>query len=211
MNHKITKVHPADNVMVALQTLENGDQVHYNGEDYTINGKVAAKHKFAMHDMLPGDEIHMYGVLVGKAQEFIPKGAAITTTNVKHAAQGFEVGERKLDWPKPDVQKYKDKTFLGFHRPDGKVGTANYWLVIPMVFCENRNIEVLREALVNELGYGRNQNKKIEVDKLIEIYKSGKSVDEILNANISIGNEEIKKQRVFENVDGIKFLIHEGG
>jgi len=211
MNHKITKVHPHDNVLVALKTLEEGEKVNYNDEEYTIIGKVLAKHKFVTRDMQPGDELYMYGVLVGKAQTFIPKGAAITTSNVKHAAYGFEVGERKLNWPKPDVTKYKDKTFLGYHRPDGKVGTANYWLVIPMVFCENRNLEVLREALVNELGYGRNQNKKVEVSKLIDFYKSGKNADEILNADISVKNEEAKKQRLFPNVDGIKFLTHEGG
>jgi altronate hydrolase len=211
MNHKITKVHPHDNVLVALKTLEEGEKVNYNDEEYTIIGKVLAKHKFVTRDMQPGDELYMYGVLVGKAQTFIPKGAAITTSNVKHAAYGFEVGERKLNWPKPDVTKYKDKTFLGYHRPDGKVGTANYWLVIPMVFCENRNLEVLREDLVNELGYGRNQNKKVEVSKLIDFYKSGKNADEILNADISVKNEEAKKQRLFPNVDGIKFLTHEGG
>jgi len=211
MNHKITKVHPHDNVLVALKTLEEGEKVNYNDEEYTIIGKVLAKHKFVTRDMQPGDELYMYGVLVGKAQTFIPKGAAITTSNVKHAAYGFEVGERKLNWPKPDVTKYKDKTFLGYHRPDGKVGTANFWLVIPMVFCENRNLEVLREALVNELGYGRNQNKKVEVSKLIDFYKSGKNADEILNADISVKNEEAKKQRLFPNVDGIKFLTHEGG
>ena len=211
MNHKITKVHPHDNVLVALKTLEEGEKVNYNDEEYTIIGKVLAKHKFVTRDMQPGDELYMYGVLVGKAQTFIPKGAAITTSNVKHAAYGFEVAERKLNWPKPDVTKYKDKTFLGYHRPDGKVGTANYWLVIPMVFCENRNLEVLREALVNELGYGRNQNKKVEVSKLIDFYKSGKNADEILNADISVKNEEAKKQRLFPNVDGIKFLTHEGG
>jgi altronate hydrolase len=80
-----------------------------------------------------------------------------------------------------------------------------------MVFCENRNIEVLREALVNELGYGRNQNKKVEVSKLVDLYKEGKNIDEILSADTSVETEEIKKQRVFPNVDGIKFLSHEGG
>jgi len=185
--------------------------VNYDGEDYTIIGKVPAKHKFVTKDIMPGDELFMYGVLVGKAQHFIPRGSAITTSNVKHAAKGFEVGERKLGWPKPDVSEFKDKTFMGYHREDGKVGTANYWLVIPMVFCENRNLEVLQEALVNELGYGRNQNKKAEVSRLIDFYKSGKNIDEILNADISVETDEIKKQRIFHNVDGIKFLTHEGG
>jgi len=211
MNHKVTKVHPADNVLVALTNLGEGTVVNYDGEDYTIIGKVPAKHKFVTKDIMPGDELYMYGVLVGKAQHFIPRGSAITTSNVKHAAKGFEVGERKLGWPKPDVSEFKDKTFMGYHREDGKVGTANYWLVIPMVFCENRNLEVLQEALVNELGYGRNQNKKAEVSRLIDFYKSGKNIDEILNADISVETDEIKKQRIFHNVDGIKFLTHEGG
>jgi altronate hydrolase len=211
MNHKVTKVHPGDNVLVALTNLEEGDAVSYNGEDYTIIGRVPAKHKFVTADLQPGDDLLMYGVLVGKAQTFIPRGSVITTANVKHAAKGFEVGERKLDWPKPDVSEFRNKTFLGYPRPDGKVGTANYWLVIPMVFCENRNLEVLREALVNELGYGRNQNKKVEVSKLIDFYKSGKNIDEILKADVSVETEEVKKQRIFHNVDGIKFLTHEGG
>jgi len=127
MNHKVSKVHPADNVLVALTNLEEGDKVSYNGEEYTIIGNVPAKHKFVTSDMLPGDELFMYGVLVGKAQSFIPRGAGITTTNVKHAANTFEVGERKLNWQKPDVSKFINKPFMGFHRNDGKVGTANYW------------------------------------------------------------------------------------
>ncbi|MEO8861002.1 MAG: altronate dehydratase family protein [Ginsengibacter sp.] len=211
MNHKVTKVHPGDNVLVALANLKEGDLVHYDGEAYTIIGNVAAKHKFVTSDMQPGDELFMYGVLVGKAQTFIPRGSVITTSNVKHAANKFSVSERKLGWTKPDISKFKDGTFMGYHRPDGKVGTANYWLVIPLVFCENRNLEVLKEALVNELGYGRNQNKKAEVSKLIEIYKSGKNIDEILTADIAVADEEVKKKRLFPNVDGIKFLTHEGG
>ena len=211
MNHKITKVHPHDNVLVALTDLGINEKVNYNGDDYTIIDRVPAKHKFVTKDMQPGDEIFMYGVLVGKAQTAIPKGGRITTTNVKHAASSFEVGERKLNWHKPDVSKFIDRTFMGFHRADGKVGTANYWLVIPLVFCENRNIEVLREALVNELGYGRNQNKKVEVSRLIDLYKNGKDIDQILSADVSVHVEEEKKQRVFPNVDGIKFLSHEGG
>jgi len=211
MKHKVTKVHPDDNVLVALTDLALNETVEYNGDVYTLTDRVPAKHKFVTQTMRPGDEIIMYGVLVGKAESQIQKGGRITTSNVKHAASGFEAGERKVDWNKPDVSKFINKTFMGFHRADGKVGTANYWLVIPLVFCENRNIEVLREALVNELGYGRNQNKKVEVSKLVDLYKEGKNIDEILNADTSVETEEIKKQRVFANVDGIKFLSHEGG
>jgi altronate hydrolase len=211
MKHKVTKVHPGDNVLVALTDLALNETVQYNGDAYTLIDRVPAKHKFVTQTLQPGDEIIMYGVLVGKAETQIPKGARITTNNVKHAASSFEAGERKTDWHKPDVSKFLNRTFNGFHRADGKVGTANYWLVIPMVFCENRNIEVLREALVNELGYGRNQNKKLEVSKLIDLYKEGKKIEEILEADVTTNIEEEKMQRVFPNVDGVKFLSHEGG
>ncbi|MDE3182069.1 MAG: altronate dehydratase [Bacteroidota bacterium] len=211
MKQKVTKIHPADNVLVALTDLTLQDKVEYNGEEYTLADRIPAKHKFVIKDMKAGDEIFMYGVLVGKAETEIPKGGRITTSNVKHASSGFEVGERKTDWHKPDVSKFINRTFNGFHRADGKVGTANYWLVIPLVFCENRNIEVLREALVNELGYGRNQNTKIEVSRLVGLYKEGKNIDDILSADVAPAAEEEKKQRVFANVDGIKFLSHEGG
>jgi altronate hydrolase len=148
MKQKVLKVYPHDNVLVALTDLAVNEKVSYNGDDYTIIDGVPAKHKLVTKDMQPGDELFMYGVLVGKAQTAIAKGGRITTTNVKHATGSFEVGERKLNWHKPDISKFIDKTFMGFYRSDGKVGTANYWLVIPLVFCENRNVEVLREALV---------------------------------------------------------------
>ena len=47
---------------------------------------------------------------------------------------------------------------MGYHRADGQVGTRNYWLVLPLVFCENRNVDRMREALEEELGYGNSQN-----------------------------------------------------
>jgi altronate hydrolase len=211
MNHRVTKVHPDDNVLVALTNLPKDEKVFYNGKNYTTAEAIPAKHKFVIQDLQPGDPITMYGVLVGKAQSNIPTGGLISTSNVKHAASGFEVGERKLSWPQPDVSKFQNKTFLGYHRSDGKVGTANYWLVIPMVFCENRNLDVLRESLVNELGYGRNVTHKIQVSKLIDLYKTGRAIDDILNADVAIHQQEAKKQRLFPNVDGIKFLTHTGG
>jgi altronate hydrolase len=211
MNRKVTKVHPDDNVLVALSSLEEGEVITWDGDEIKLPSRVPAKHKLVLDDLQPGDEVRMYGVLVGKAQKPIARGGVITTLNLKHAAHGFQIGERKLDWRKPDISKFANRTFKGFHRPDGKVGTANYWLVVPMVFCENRNMDVLRAALVDELGYGRNMVNKVEVSKLIDLYKKGKSVDDILSAQVGTEPQEAKKQRLFPNVDGIRFLNHDGG
>src|SRR5215211_1585880 len=111
MNHRVTKVHPDDNVLVALANLQKGEQVSYNGTDYLLADAIPAKHKFVVQQLQPGDAITMYGVLVGKAQGLIPKGGLISTANVTHASSSFTVGDRKLAWPKPDVSKFQNRNF----------------------------------------------------------------------------------------------------
>ncbi|PTQ96993.1 altronate hydrolase [Mucilaginibacter yixingensis] len=211
MKQRLLKVHPADNVLVALTDLQAGEVVSFEGKNYTLVDFIPAKHKFVTTDMKAGDEIIMYGVLVGKAQSDIPTGGWISTKNVKHAAHGFNSEAHQHEWHKPDVSKWQDRTFMGFHRPDGSVGTGNYWLVIPMVFCENRNVEVLQESLVKPLGYGRKKAYESKAQHLINKVRGGISVDEILYTEVGDGHDEEAAPKVFPNVDGIKFLTHEGG
>jgi len=212
MKQRVLKVHNDDNVVVALTNLSKNETVSLNGQEWQIQEDIPAKHKFVTTDLKAGDPIYMYGVLVGKAQSAIKKGGLISTANVKHAANDFVIrDDRDTSWNKPDVSKFAGRTFMGYHRPNGEVGTANYWLVIPMVFCENRNLQVLQEALVRDLGYGRNKNYRYQAQQLIELYKTGKSVEDILNADLRIDAATEQAQRLFPNVDGIKFLTHDGG
>ncbi|UAY50606.1 UxaA family hydrolase [Ferruginibacter albus] len=213
MNKKVIKVNADDNVIVALTDLQKGETVEYNGESFTLQTDVAAKHKFVTGDLKIGDEIHMYGVLVGKASEPIAKGARITTTNIKHAVSGeFVVNQNDVKWNAPDVSKWKGKEFLGYHRSDGKVGTANYWLVVPLVFCENRNIEILKEAFLKELGFAKPNNYQQQVKELVKLKESGASMEEILNFQFTVeASTSNQKSAQFPNIDGIKFLTHEGG
>ena len=166
-------IHPADNVLVALQNLLPDTKIEHGNTSFTLIERIPAKHKFSTKTFEAGDEIIMYGVLVGKACEHIPPGSRITVDNVKHAANDFVLGERKLEWDKPDVSAFENRTFMGFHRADGSVGTANYWLIVPLVFCENRNVDVLKEALTNKLGYKKGRNYDDEVDLLINLYQTG--------------------------------------
>lgn len=211
MKQEVLQVHPKDNVLVALTDLPKGYKISYHGEEWDLQDAVKAKHKFTVEELNQGDPVYMYGVLVGKAQQPIAKGGLISTANIKHAADNYGLGERKTDWHIPDVKKWQDKTFMGYHRADGTVGTANYWVVIPMVFCENRNLEVLEESLVKDLGYGRNQTYKMQAKQLIDLYKAGKSASEILESDLQVERSTNKTERLFPNVDGIKFLTHAGG
>jgi len=211
MRQWIIKVHPADNVLVALTDLKPGEEVTYEGVTYKAAEFIPAKHKFAIYDMQAGDKVIMYGVLVGKTQSFIPAGGLLTTGNIKHAASGFQNEVHHHEWHKPDAGRFADKTFNGYHRGDGSVGTANYWLVVPMVFCENRNVEVLQEALIKPLGYGRKKSYELKAQNLIEKIKSGGSIDEVLFTEIGASEDGAKNAKLFPNVDGIKFLSHTGG
>ena len=211
MKNKVLKIHPNDNVIVALTDLFKGEIITLDDQSYTLTENIAAKHKFAMFDFEVGSEIKMYDVLVGKANQFILKGGSINIFNVKHAVNSFELRENHAEWQAPDLSKFAGRTFNGFHRPDGSVGTANYWLVIPLVFCENRNIEVLREALVDDLGYARKHSYQNQTNDLISLYKAGKTVEEILSADLQNTSDGTQKHQLFPNVDGVKFLLHDGG
>ncbi|MCO5945794.1 UxaA family hydrolase [Mucilaginibacter flavidus] len=209
--HSYIRIHPKDNVLVALQNLQQATEINFEGQTFKLTEKVDAKHKFSINALQPGDEIFMYGVLVGKATVEIPQGGPISTQTVHHASGEFHLGKRKLDWQQPDASKYKGKTFNGYHRADGSVGTGNYWIVVPLVFCENRNIDVLKDALVDKLGYKKAKNYDGDVDQLMRLYQAGKSVEEILNADIEDSADKAGSKKFFKNIDGIKFLTHEMG
>lgn len=206
MKHKVLKVHPKDNVIVALTNLSRGETISFEGADYLLQEDIPAKHKFFMQDMKAGDEVIMYGVLVGKTQKDIVKGSRMSTENIKHAAEPYTYRNVKFEWQAPDISKFKGRTFNGFHRTDGRVGTANYWLFIPTVFCENRNLDVIREAMHNELGYAVTDKYKQYTHHLLDAYKKGEQLDSINLSPSSNGHH-----RPFKNVDGIKFLNHQGG
>ncbi len=211
MSKQYLQLHPNDNVLAALTDLPKGTPIHHNGHDFDLVGNTKAKHKFTVTDLAPGDEITMYGTLVGKATVAMVQGETITTENVVHASSDYSVGKEKMVWQAPDVSKWKDTTFNGYHRADGKVGTANHWLVIPLVFCENRNVDVLRSALLKSLGYHTTTDFVVDTETLVREYKRGASEDELLSSEIVRTPEEIKENRTFPNVDGIKFLNHDGG
>ncbi|MFN0257682.1 UxaA family hydrolase [Pedobacter ureilyticus] len=208
MKQQVLKVHPKDNVLVALTDLKAGQLVAYQGVDYQLVDDVDAKHKFYMQDMQAGDEVYMYGTLVGKIQFPIKLGTRMTTDNLKHAAAPYEYRPYHYEWHAPDVSKFEGRTFNGYHRADGKVGTANYWLFIPTVFCENRNLDVIREALHNELGYAVTAKYKNYTQHLIEAFKNGTDISSL---DAPMAFEGSRNERVFKNIDGIKFLNHQGG
>lgn len=211
MKQVFLKIHSKDNIIAALQDIEKGYVIDFEGDSFEAVELIPAKHKFAIRDFAKGDKLIMYGALVGEATMKIAKGERISIENCVHASAEYGVSTEQPTWEAPDVSKWKDRTFMGYHREDGSVGTANHWLIIPMVFCENRNVDVMKSALQESLGYLTTTSFVVDTISLINQYKSGASADTLMDTDIIRTAEEIKQNRTFPNVDGIKFLTHNGG
>jgi altronate hydrolase len=210
MQTRVLKLDPRDNVLIALADLNQGEPIQFEGKTYTLVSNVPAKHKFATEDLSVGDDVVMYGVLVGAAVKQIQRGERLTTSNVQHHASAFHEQSSEYHWTSQDVSRWKERTFLGYHRSDGQVGTRNYWVVVPLVFCENRNIGVLKQAFEEELGFATPQIHRRQVAEFAKLYQEGRA-EEIQTRVAATNGGDPLRPRVFQNIDGIKFLLHEGG
>ena len=205
MASNVLQIDHRDNVLVALQPLVAGNTVQYGGgESCPVTQAIPAKHKMALVDFAPGDVIRMYGMTVGEVTAAIPRGGLISTRNVRHRADEYTATRQPAHFALPDPAGWAKRTFMGYHRADGQVGTRNYWLVLPMVFCENRNVERMREALEEELGYGSTRNAYRQ-------YVRGLVQGRAEDGRAADGAKAGQPDRVFRNLDGIRFLTHQGG
>ena len=196
---KLIKVHPTDNVAVALVNLSAGEVIDFEGSAVTVESDVKMKHKIAMVPFNTGDRIIMYGVLVGKASAKIGKGGLLSTANVKHESDKVTGKTETIGWTAPNIEKWKDRTFMGYHREDGQVGTENVWLFFPLVFCENRNIEILKDIFEKELMKPKENDYQLLLRSLVKSETGG------------AGNEAASNEaNLFNNIE-VKFITHQGG
>ncbi len=129
------RIHEDDNVVVAINTLAAGTVVDLGTIQVAAAEEIPAGHKMSIKDIACGADVIKYGFRIGNAKEDIKAGQWIHTHNVKTALGDL------LDYTYEPVtveeQTTEDVTFLGFNRPDGKVGVRNEVWVIPTVGCVN--------------------------------------------------------------------------
>ncbi len=192
---KVLRIHADDDMLVALDDLATGEVIQYEGDSYLISSPVPRKHKFARRAFAAGEILKLYGVPVGRATQAIKRGEAVTTENLEHYAAEVEIAQgQPYRWTPPDVSAWQEQTFAGVVRADGRIGTANHWLIFPLVFCENRNVEHLRDALEKPLGYASDDLAAFTLSLLGEDMAAPKPVT-----------------RPFPNVDGVRMITHNGG
>ncbi|MGD0730107.1 MAG: altronate dehydratase family protein [Terracidiphilus sp.] len=205
MPETVLRLDARDNVVVALAPLDPGTVARFGAESCPVTQQIAAKHKMALTDLNPGDLVYLYGMVVGETVEAIPRGGLLTTRNVRHRAQDYSAVRHPASIAVPDASQWAARSFMGYHRADGQVGTRNYWIVLPLVFCENRNVERMKEALEEELGYGSANNAYRRLVRQL-IQSEGR------NGHADAPQlSDARPERVFPNIDGVRFLTHQAG
>lgn len=162
----VLKINKDDNIVVALTDLDQGVYVDVDGEEVMLQNAVKAKHKFVIKDIVKDENVIMYGLIIGTAKTDLVKGEVISTENVSHKTSKISERVPMAIWNGPDIEKWKERTFLGYHRKDGLVGTANYWIVFPLVFCENKYIEILNDIVSDVLGLSKYENYRSFAESL---------------------------------------------
>ncbi len=133
-------LHPNDNIAIARTPLHPGMEIVVNlssGQErlLTIVDDIPTGHKVAITQLMPGDIVHRYGEIIGTASREITPGEHIHIHNLAFPDQlDGKILDKQVD-PVTTVPESERRTFMGFPRPDGKVGTRNFIAVISNVNC----------------------------------------------------------------------------
>ena len=155
---KSIKIHPDDNVAVALQDLSRGEVV----EGVTLQTDIPRGHKVALKDLEAGENVVKYGFPIGHVTRDVAAGSLIDHNCLKTNLEGL------LDYsytpslveiaPSPQV-----RTFKGYRRADGQVGIRNQIWVIPTVGCVNGVCQQIVDRFKAELCHsGRSEESSVD-------------------------------------------------
>ena len=141
---KLIRIHPDDNVAVALEDIRSGETVEIGSLTVTALEDVSRGHKIALQRIPAGEPVVKYGNPIGIAKEAIPAGAWVHVHNVRTGlSESAEYTYNHKTFPMPDV---KPRTFMGYLREDGRAAVRNELWIIPTVGCVNS----VAAALVRE-------------------------------------------------------------
>lgn len=151
---QLLKLHPKDNVAVALQPLPQNSRLTFEGQDLFLTEDIPQGHKIALTNLATGANVIKYGYPIGHVTTEAAIGSWLHTHNVKSNLAGtlsytYQPILQPVHYPKTEL------TFAGYRRANGKVGIRNDLLIVPTVGCINGIAEIIVEefkALHPDLG-----------------------------------------------------------
>ena len=138
-----------DQVAVVKEDIPLGAMLEYNGDMIKIKNLIKKGNRFALIDIKDGEFIRQYGYPFAQSKGIL-KGELVITTNIKHVVPQVDLNTYKIPPETPLQKRYLKKTFLGYHRKDGRVGTRNYYLIIPTSMCASETALQVALSLDND-------------------------------------------------------------
>ena len=141
----------SDQTGIAKEDIPSGTYLEYNGGLIQIKDFIKKGHRFAVVDIKEGEFVRQYGYPFGQSKGVL-KGESITSLNIDNVLPEIDLKEFSEPRKATLKEKYSNKTFSGFVRKNGAVGTRNYYLVVPTSMC------VSETALQVSLSLDNNEN-----------------------------------------------------
>ena len=139
---KLIRIHPGDNVAVALEDVARGEIPAAGGPAALED--IRRGHKMALEDIPAGGDIIKYGCVIGQAKEPIPAGAWAHVHNVRTGlSEGGSYAYEHRTFPLPETAP---RSFRGFRRPDGRAAVRNELWILPTVGC----VSAVAQALARD-------------------------------------------------------------
>ena len=137
------RLNPADNIVIALRDLGSGSVVP--DVSAPLAGPVSRGHKIAARAVAEGENVIRYGQIIGVATRPIAAGEHIHTHNLGMGAheQDYAHATEVRPLPAPEAPR----TFMGYHRADGGVGTRNYLGILTSVNCSGSVARFIAEGI----------------------------------------------------------------
>jgi altronate hydrolase len=130
-----------DDVAIALRDLNVGEQVAIDDQTVTLRDAVGRGHKFAVRAIAASQPVCKYGWPIGRAKTDIPVGAHVHTHNVSTRLAGLDEYRYEPAGESALPARSSSATFMGYRRPDGRVGTRNEIWILCTVGCVGRTAE----------------------------------------------------------------------
>ena len=132
-----------DDVAAAAKPIPKGKRVQGEGWEVVAREPIALGHKIALKDVVEGMPVRKYGQIIGFASKKIDAGEWVHTHNLR--ADLFE-RDYAFATERPETPaRGEQRTFQGFLRPDGRVGTRNYVAVVSTVNCSASTSKYISE------------------------------------------------------------------
>ena len=141
-------LHPSDNVAIARVALPAGQQLDMEAASTTTRMAIPAGHKVAIRPIARGERVYRYGNVIGMASTDINAGDHVHVHNLSFT-DALSEHEGPAARARQNLPK-SQSSFMGFERPDGRVGTRNYLAVVAASNCAAYTSELIAHSFDGE-------------------------------------------------------------